>query len=211
MSVGGAVGPLPSPRHSARDALRLATDAIHQRLHRHPMLQRMADGSIVRSDYIALLQQFLVFHELIEERLRGGPDLAAHGIDLAERCRSPMLRRDLTDLGAPAMTARPALQGPRMLGSAAAAIGYLYVSEGSRMGGLALARSLDGLLAPVSVAGRSFLLGYGPRHGAMWRALCDAIEGLGAADEGRDAMISAALEAFILFETCIGALELSRD
>lgn len=205
-----AIGPLPCPRRSVRDALRLATDAIHQRLHRHPVLQRLADGSISRSDYVALLRRFLVFHELIEESLRGGPDLATHDIDLAERCRSPLLRRDLTALGAPAMTAPPALQGPRIPGSAAAALGYLYVSEGSRLGGLALARSLDGLLAPGSAAGRSFLLGYGPRHGAMWRALCDAIEGLGAADESRDAVVSAALEAFILFEACIEALGSSR-
>ena len=197
---------MPCPRRSVRDALRLATDAIHQRLHRHPVLQRLADGSISRSDYVALLRRFLVFHELIEESLRGGPDLATHDIDLAERCRSPLLRRDLTALGAPAMTAPPALQGPRKPGSAAAALGYLYVSEGSRLGGLALARSLDGLLGSGTVAGRSFLLGYGPRHGAMWRALIESIEVQGIADEGRDAMVSASVAAFMLFETCVDAL-----
>jgi heme oxygenase len=196
----------PALRRLARDALRGATDAIHQRLHRHALLQRLADGSISRSGYIALLNHFLAFHATIEDRLGRGPDLAEHGIDLAERRRSPLLLSDLALLGAPATIAPPpVLRTLPVPGSAAAAIGYLYVSEGSRMGGLALARSLDGLLAPGSVAGRSFLLGYGPRHGAMWRDLCDTIERVGAADECRGAMISAALRAFSVFESCIEA------
>lgn len=170
------------------------------------MLQRLADGSISRRDYVALLHRFLTFHDAIEDRLIRGPDLTQHGINLAERHRSPLLRSDLAALGAPTMIARPtAIQSLLVPKSAAAAIGYLYVSEGSRLGGLALARALDGLLAPGSMAGRSFLMGYGQRHGAMWRDLCNAIERMGAADEGRDTMISAAVGAFILFETCIQA------
>lgn len=204
MMLEGAIGPRPSPQPSVRDALRIATDPIHQRLHRHPVLQRLAEGSISHAEYVALLRQFLVFHVLIEDGLRRGPDLAAHDINLAERCRSPLLRQDLAACGAPVAMAPPVTRRGRCIpGSAAAALGYLYVSEGSRLGGLALARSLDGLLAPGSVAGRSFLLGYGPRHGAMWRGLCDAIETLGAADESRNAMVSAAIEAFTLFESCV--------
>ncbi len=196
----------PVPGRSARDALREATDAIHQRLHHHPALSRLADGSISAVDYAALLQRFLVFHESIEGRLSGGPDLLQHGIDVAERCRSPLLRRDLAALGAAAMPSPPL--AARILPvphSAAAAMGYLYVSEGSRLGGLSLARALDRLFASGTVAGRSFLLGYGARHGAMWRALCDAIEQLGAMQEGRDGMVHAALDAFTLFEACIEA------
>ncbi len=196
----------PMPDRSARDGLRRATDVIHQRLHQHPMLRRLAEGSISRSDYIALLHRFLMFHEAVEDRLHRGPDLSEHGIDVAERRRSPLLHNDLADLGAPAMIApSPVHQFLLVPGSAAAAIGYLYVSEGSRLGGLGLARSLDGLLAPGSTVGRSFLVGYGPRHGAMWRDLCDAIERMGAADEDRDTMISAAMGAFALFEACIEA------
>lgn len=195
----------PTLCRSARDALRSATDAIHQRLHQHPLLRRLADGSISRCDYVALLHRFLTFHEVVEDRLSRGPDLADYGIDLVERRRSPLLLGDLAALGAPAaMAAAPVGQSWSAPGSAAA-LGCLYVSEGSRLGGLSLARALDGLLAPGSVAGRSFLLGYGPRHGAMWRDLCDAIERIGAPGEGRDTMISAAVETFGLFEICVGA------
>ncbi|WP_431281964.1 biliverdin-producing heme oxygenase [Humitalea sp. 24SJ18S-53] len=190
---------------SVRDALRQATGTIHERLHQLPALRRLAGGSMSRGDYIALLRQFLAFHFVIEDRLAQGPTLSVHGIDIAERRRSGALLADLEALDAPATLPQPpAFCDLPIPPSAAAAMGYLYVSEGSRLGGLALARSLDGLLPPGDVAGRRFLLGYGPQHGRMWRALCDAIETLGAADDARSAMIAAAVEAFIVFERHVG-------
>ncbi|MEO3471022.1 biliverdin-producing heme oxygenase [Roseomonas sp. CAU 1739] len=190
----------------ARDALRHATGAIHERLHRIPALRRLAGGSISRSDYILLLRRLLAFHLVIEDRLARGPALVVHGIDCAERRRSGQLLDDLDALGAPAGTLPPLSLGDLPIPtSAGAAIGYLYVSEGSRLGGLALSRCLDGVLPPGGAGGRSFLLGYGAHHGRMWRALCNAIESLGATDEARSAMVAAAMEAFLVFERLVGA------
>jgi heme oxygenase len=187
-----------------REALRHATDATHQRLHGHRLLARLADGTISRPDYALLLRQSLAFHAVLEDRLERGPALDLQGIDLVARSRSSLLQEDLAALGvAVPPVAPPAPRELAVPGSAAAALGYLYVSEGSRMGGLAMARSLDGLLGPGSPAGRRFLLGYGPTHGAQWRALCDAIEAEGHAPESRDAMLAAAVEAFLLFEACM--------
>ena len=99
------------------------------------------------------------------ERWRGAPSLRPFGIDLAARRRSALLLDDLAFLGAPAapLPAPPVLPALR---SAAQALGCLYVTEGSTLGGRELARRLDHLLPPGSDAGRRFLLGHGARHGA---------------------------------------------
>ncbi|WP_137181335.1 biliverdin-producing heme oxygenase [Roseomonas sp. AR75] len=181
---------------SVRAMLRAATDAQHQRLHVLPAFAALAEGRIALHDYAALLQRKLGFHAALDARLEGVDDLAALGIDLAERRRTPLLRDDLRWLGmsdAVPLAPLPVLRG------AAEAMGALYVAEGSTLGGRQLARALDGLLPPGE-DGRRFLLGHGARHGAMWRDFCGALERCGADLAARDAMIAGAIATFAAFE-----------
>ena len=69
---------------------------------------------------------------------------------------------------------------------------------------LARERRLDHLLPPGSAEGRRFLLGHGPRHGAMWREFCAALEQCGDSPERRADMIGAALAAFAVFGDWFG-------
>ncbi|WP_431272010.1 biliverdin-producing heme oxygenase [Dankookia sp. P2] len=125
------------------------------------------------------------------------PCLAPWGIDVAERRRAWMIEADLRALGAPA--GPPALAPLPPLGSAARALGCLYVTEGSTLGGRQLARALDGLLPP-GPEGRRFLLGHAEAHAAMWRACCQALEACGADPARRAAMLAAATATFAAFE-----------
>jgi heme oxygenase len=144
-----------------------------------------------------LLQRKLGFHAALEARLAEAPSLLPYGVDVVARARSQLLRADLAVLGA-APEAPLAPMPP--FASVAAALGALYVAEGSTLGGRQLARALDAILPP-GLDGRRFLLGHGERHGEMWRACCAAIEACGAAPERRAAMIQAALDTFAAFET----------
>ena len=92
------------------------------------------------------------------------------------------------------------------LGSAAQALGCLYVIEGSTLGGRELARRLDHLLPRDSDAGRRFLFGHGARHGAMWREFCAALERCGDTPDRRAEMIATALVAFAVFGDWFGAV-----
>jgi heme oxygenase len=181
---------------AARRQLRDATGAVHQRLHGVPVFARLAEGGITRQDYVALLARLLGFHRGVEAALAAAPPLAAYGIDLAARRRSGLLLADLAALGAAAEGTVAPIAPP---GSAAAALGWLYVTEGSTLGGQHLARGLDALL-PAGGAGRHFLLGYGPRHAAMWRGCCAAIEACGADPDRLTAMVGGASAAFDAFE-----------
>lgn len=181
---------------SARAALREATEAAHLRLHAIPAFEALAAGRITRPAYAALLRRKLGFHAALEARLAEAPDLALFGVDLAARRRSHLLRADLAWLGADDAAELAPLA---RCGTAAAALGALYVAEGSTLGGRHLARALDTILPP-GADGRRFLLGHGERHGEMWRACCAAIERCGAEPAARARMIAAAHDTFAAFE-----------
>ncbi len=181
----------------ARWALRAATAEIHTRLHGVPAFRALAGGTLTRPGYVALLRRLLGFHAAIEAAVAAAPPLLGYGLDPAERRRAGLLRADLASLGAPQ-------EGPLapvpVLGSAARALGCLYVTEGSTLGGRHLARGLDHLLPAGTAAGRTFLLGHGARHAAMWQACCGAVEACGATPGGLDGMAAGATETFGAFE-----------
>jgi heme oxygenase len=180
----------------AREALRAATEAAHLRLHAIPVFHALAEGRLSRAEYAALLRRKLGFHAALEAGLAEAPSLAGFGLDLAARQRTHLLRADLAWLGAAAEV--PLAPMPRFV-TAEAALGGLYVAEGSTLGGRQLARALDAIL-PSGEEGRRFLMGHGAQHGAMWRACCDAIEAAGASAVPRAAMIEGALATFAAFE-----------
>lgn len=180
----------------ARDALRAATEAAHLRLHAIPVFRALAEGRLARADYAALLRRKLGFHLALEARLAEAPSLAAFGLEPAARRRVHLLRADLAWLGAPAEA--PLAPVPRFV-TAEAALGGLYVAEGSTLGGRQLARAIDAILPP-GADGRRFLLGHGAQHGAMWRACCEAIEAAGGGAAPRTTMIEGALATFAAFE-----------
>jgi heme oxygenase len=181
---------------SAHAALRAATEAAHLRLHAIPVFEALAEGRITRAAYADLLRRKLGFHAALEARLAEVPGLDGFGIDLAARRRTHLLRDDMAWLGAEPDAPWAPLPS---FGSSAAALGGLYVAEGSTLGGRQLARALDGVLPP-GLDGRRFLLGHGERHGEMWRSCCAAIEGCGMVPTARAEMIQGALATFAAFE-----------
>jgi heme oxygenase len=185
---------------SVRDALRAATEAVHLRLHAIPAFEALAAGRLSRAGYAAVLRHMLGFHAALEARLAAAPSLLPYGIDVAARARSHLLRADLVVLGA---SPEAPLAPMPAFASAAAALGALYVAEGSTLGGRQLARALDAILPP-GLDGRRFLLGHGERHGEMWRACCAAIEACGAKPGQRAVMVQGARDTFAAFETWFG-------
>jgi heme oxygenase (biliverdin-IX-beta and delta-forming) len=180
---------------SARDALRAATRDVHERLHEHPRLKPLADGRIGLDAYREMLARLYGFHASVEAAFARAAHLAP--IDMAARCKTPLLVSDLDALGCGNVERLPLCADLPAIDSAAAFLGCAYVVEGSTLGGRALARAVAPLLGD-GVAGRRFLLGYGERHGAMWRAFTDALETAPPAQHV--AMTDAAAATFAAFE-----------
>ncbi|MEG3178507.1 biliverdin-producing heme oxygenase [Sphingomonas sp. RB3P16] len=117
---------------SARAILRSATDSVHQRMHRHPGFAALADGTIERAAYRALLARIHGFYRSVEARLALG------------NARSTALADDLVDLGLSRGTleALPSCAPLQIGESPAETIGARYVVFGASLGGQVMAKAL---------------------------------------------------------------------
>ena len=173
------------------DELRAATRAIHARLHRHPGLARAARGAIGLDDYRQLLMRLYGFHQAFEDVSAS----ARRSLNLAAGSRAELIALDLAALGTlRSDVSRLPLCALRQPSDDAAALGALYVVEGSALGGALIAEAL----APVVGEARRFFLGR-PTGRDIWPSLLARVETL-APGEQRASAVTTAVETFEIFE-----------
>ncbi len=164
----------------------------------HRMEQEMAllDGAPSEARFRRVLERFRGFHAVWEPALHGRADLCAVA---GGRSRLALLDEDLRRLGLthheidglPVCTAASGLCETR-----AAALGSLYVMEGSTLGGQVIARALTGE-AWVPAGGLGYFTPYGDRTGRMWRALKTHLQAVADADaDGGEAVVAGAIQTF---------------
>ncbi|WP_374468882.1 biliverdin-producing heme oxygenase [Phenylobacterium sp.] len=145
--------------------LRLQTSDAHRDLEdKLALLSRPSD----RQRFLAVLERFHGFHAVWETAIRRRSRYAAFH---APRSRLPHLRRDLAALGrTTGEVSRLPLcrEAERLVSDDAAALGSLYVLEGSTLGGQVIARELAGA-GWLPSGGLTYFNPYGPRTGEMWR------------------------------------------
>lgn len=171
--------------------LRSATGEAHQRLE-----DRLDIFGRVRSaeERRALVELFYGLHEGAERALTPLLQDVA-GLDYAERRRVPLIRADLAALGrnSPTPMAVCPVDGPA---SVPEALGFLYVLEGSTLGGKVIRRHMA--TSGQDMTGLAFLDPYGPSSGDMWWSLLTVLRReVEAADEQiADEMVAGALSGF---------------
>jgi heme oxygenase len=116
----------------------------------------------------------------------------ADAVAWPRRRRAGLFAADLHLLGAGPATATPGLPG---LGDTDAALGRLYVLEGSSLGGRFIDRHLSGLPQFAGVRLRSFSP-YGAETGAMWHAFRRTTRDRVAAGGDPDTMVATARDTF---------------
>ena len=149
-----------------------------------------------RDRLVDVLTRMHGFWQAAEAGLDGWAD--AHPADAARvdwpaRRRSDLFATDLAALGAPAASRQPDLPD---VPDTDAALGRLYVLEGSSLGGVLIDRHLATLPQLASTGRMSCFSPYGERTGAMWHAFrsvtrARVIEG---GDAGR--LVAAARQTF---------------
>lgn len=147
------------------DGLRDITGPAHKRLEAD--LQLLAEP-LSQSRFTHVLERFYGFHHTWEPAVTGCGDLSAL---LEGRSRLAALEADLQALGRSAQAIRrlPTCRDAEALAQTpAAALGSLYVLEGSTLGGKVIARTLS-RAAWLPPGGLSYFDPYGERTGAMWR------------------------------------------
>jgi len=185
-----------------RARLRRSTAAAHERLHHHRGFAAVAAGTVSLGCYRLLLARLWGFHSAFERVLGQFSRCLDAGVALEPRARSSFLESDLAALGMDRDRVRALPQCSSLLAprSIAEFLGALYVIEGSTLGGLHLARALAPLLGAETTEGRTFFLGYGDQHGAMWRSFLDRLND-GVANEADAAhAVDGATRTFCDFE-----------
>jgi heme oxygenase len=158
-----------------------------------------------RREYARLLLALHAFHSCAEERLRAvdGWDALGPPVDLAARERAALLEQDLAHLGVPVPS--PAAVTLPSLDSLLAALGCLYVLEGSRLGGALVARRAVSTLGPDLPV--TFFSSDGRPTGADWRSFQRSLDGFRATagDGGAGTAVATARRTFSAFVECLRA------
>ncbi|MCW0401898.1 biliverdin-producing heme oxygenase [Xanthomonas sacchari] len=181
----------PSPAPSRAQRLKAATAQAHTRLDRRIMA---AQPFASRDNYARFLQVQYRFH-CDMERIYANPVLASVVPDLAQRRRLPALVADLHDLGVALPADHATAPGSAGHPTQVAALGWLYVAEGSNLGAAILAR-LAAKLGLHAQFGARHLAGHEDGRAQQWRQFVAALDRL-ALDAGQEqAVIAAARSAF---------------
>lgn len=157
-------------RANLRERLRAETRPAHDALDRSLDL---IERPLTRLEYTRLLARFYGFHQVTEPALESALDPSA----TTGRSKLPSLLHDLRACG----VSEPELgmvalidQLPPMI-SLPAALGALYVVEGSTLGGRLIGRHVKANPDMPEDSCRYFNV-YGELTGERWRATCDTLE-----------------------------------
>lgn len=171
----------------ARQALRAATHAIHDRLDKAAVLRPLTSQAITVAQYRAALVALHGFNAPVERAL---------GADAA---RLDLLRADLADLGLDAESLPVAINLPP-LDSHPARLAARYVLDGSAHGGRAILPNITRSLGFDGSHGARFLASSGLDMAGRWKALLAQLETDLADPVARDEACETAVALFSALE-----------
>ena len=160
----------------------------------------LMDAGLTLAHYQSLLQRFHAFWYDWQPLAHGL--LQAEGDLLTGRDRTPLLEQDLDFFSLAPL--QPDNRPMPVLPDADAALGSLYVMEGSTLGGQVIARHLERCLGLANGNGYRYFQGYGPRNGAMWAAMRGRLALVAADSPAADRAVTAAAETFGLLRRRLG-------
>ena len=172
--------------------LRTATAAEHEDVER---TLDLLDPDLDRPRLTGVLTRMHGFWRAAEAGLDGWAvrhPADAEAVSWGARRRTRLFEADLWTLGAPPAAAEPALAP---VADTDAALGRLYVLEGSTLGGTFIDRHLTGLPGLAGVRLRAFSP-YGARTGAMWHAFRGVTRDRVARGGDPDVMLASATGTF---------------
>lgn len=186
---------------SFRFTLRAATRAEHAALDAHPALSTLMDGTLSHEGYRRLMSFFYAFYDRHDDMLGMACcryEMERHGFVYARR--SPILATDLSVLGVEATLLSNDKHAPLpSIGSPSTLAGYLYVLEGSMLGGGVLLKAAEAMQRQRGESGLGYWQWCHDAGAARWRMTCNVIEQLADSDIARTEIVEAARQAFATF------------
>lgn len=189
------------------DRLRSATKHEHTRIEALPFFQALADGQLSLVSYVGFLRALSVIHEAFEQAMsQASHPVLASLWDPALR-KLPLIDRDLAHFQrqSPAQTPVAVLRAhlltqairARALDDPISLLGYLYVLEGSTLGGIVLRQQLAAAFGLSGSDGLAFVSSYGKATKARWKTFAARMSSAVPGRPEQDRVIAAAVEAFV--------------
>lgn len=185
--------------HSLRDELKQSTQSLHQWVEASDCLMILHQDKIEEAEYLRLISRMAVYFQQLEPLIAAHRDsFVKHGLqDIDQRLqRSGWLKSDLDGLSSDFMHSKSIEF--KTLDSFSAAIGALYVCEGSTMGGMMIRPLLQKRLGEEYPF--RFYQGYGKANMPMWKQFVSWMETI---QVDRKAAMLAASEVFINLRACL--------
>jgi heme oxygenase len=187
---------MSASKGSLHERLRAATGPLHDELER---AVNMGERLASRERYADHLVRLWRLHVAAEQALKT-IDFSPLGFTYPSPYRSRLLEQDIADLRLPAEAlSRVDLPPAPALDTIPAALGCLYVVEGSAKGARAIVPEINAALGLNAERGASFFYGFGRETGHLWRASMAAINAIDPDSIEGDAAVRAAVETFVMF------------
>jgi heme oxygenase (biliverdin-IX-beta and delta-forming) len=191
-----------TPRLSMLAELKEKTAPLHRALEENAGIW---DCLASRTLYGNLLVRFWGIYSTAEARLAAVEELPRWLPDLSRRWKRSALESDLDNLGIPSES-WTICGGMTEIRSLAAGFGWLYVLEGSTLGGQLIQRQVQERLGLDAQNGCQFFSSYGAEVGPMWRAFGRSLESFCQANPNcRDEVTENAETAFGCFSNWLGS------
>lgn len=179
---------------SLRDRIYSVTKPVHDRLDSDPDSVRAIQPTATREDFVHLLRRTYGFVKPVEDALVASQAVLAPFF--AFEPRAHIVLKDLQALGSPSDTL-PVMPTAPVVETIGHAMGVAYVLEGSKMGGLVIAKQVSRFLG---VHSDFFLPGEPKQVVKDFQAFCNVLDGFARCEcDERDAL-DAALETFTLID-----------
>ncbi|WP_020399864.1 biliverdin-producing heme oxygenase [Kordiimonas gwangyangensis] len=150
-----------TPTSTLLESLRTETDNLHEALHVHPLLEPLHRGAITRAQYGRILNAFYIAYSAME----GSRTAATTRFEETDVLSLIEADHKIHEFELPFVprTNYPAIE------SFSALMGYLYVKEGSGLGGQVISKHLARELGLEAGVTNHFFAGQGTETGAHWR------------------------------------------
>ena len=179
--------------------LKKRTEKLHREVEADNLAKYILDHTITRSQYANLLLANFVAYNAIETKAQKNKYLLPTSLmQFADEAKSTALRTDLKQLGI--ATNPELLTADFEINSLSQLIGMIYVSEGSMMGGMLIARHLDKCENLDSQLEHHFFNGKTKDILNRWKSFTAAVNDAVFTEEEIDKAVETANATFKLFD-----------
>lgn len=156
-----------------RQKLLLETQALHKKIEQTGLLRKIVNDEITLLEYQLLLTQFYAFIFPCEKIIS---QLSCKQV-IENREKTHLLQRDLIACSGSPREVQFCQQLPA-LKNRYSVLGYLYVFEGSTLGGQIIIKLIKKRLLITPQQGGSFFYGYGDKTQFMWKSFCQQLNSI---------------------------------